>query len=393
MSRFDMWRIGMVAGALTWAATIGGCATPDKTHRAPASQSAPAQPSRLFQASELPRQIGVVENCGLQIPAISPDGRQMLYLRSQGPRPSMAMLLGGDPPTEGSLSIWVRPIRGALAGKPLSTQQWAHSPAWSQDGTAVAYVAHDDRGSAIVHVDMHTGRQTSMGLPQGAHCLPRFDTDSRTVLFCRAKSVDAPFRVYRQILDETEPVPMSPEGMECILPLRTGQGGAVLCAKVDADQLHWVWANPTGTQAIGAAWGGSGRMEALQAWAGVSQPISADGTAVLFYDSGRDRMSVLHLNERVLRQHRPASIAGCWVDAHTIVLATPAAIFLTDVATGQSVQLLSGTWIPGQFTPADSRLILLGRESQSSFAVWEIVSKPTSRQVTNRTVPATSRRG
>lgn len=354
---------------------LAGCAAPGKPAAVPATQAARDSVSRLLQDIDPPRRIGVVENCGLQIPAISPDGRQLLYLRVDQARAPAASLLGAETPPTGTLSIWIRPVQGAALGNRLSAQRWAHSPVWSDSGQAVAYVANEPAGSVIMHVDLATGLQRRLGLPDAMNCLPRFDADDQTLLFCAAPSVDGPFRIYRQVVGESQPTAVSPEGADFVLPVKLGAADRVLCARAEGDRLNWVWAGRDATTAVAPAWGQSSRMEWLQIWAGIAAPVSPDRDAVLFYDCACDRVCVLHLAERTLRQHRPGSIAGCWLDRRTIALATQAGVFITDTQTGQSAQLLSGPWIPCRYVPGERRLILLGQQTSQYFAIWEVAAR------------------
>jgi hypothetical protein len=109
--------------------------------------------ARLFGDTDLPRRIGAVENVGLQIPRVSPNGRQMLYLQTDQDYLSPLTLLGSpDPqhtPPEGSLSVWLRPVEGAALGRRFSPQRWAHSPVWSDTGDAVAYVVNEHRARGL----------------------------------------------------------------------------------------------------------------------------------------------------------------------------------------------------------------------------------------------------
>lgn len=333
-----------------------------------------------MQSFELPRKIGAMDNPGWQIPLVSPDGSQIAYVRveAEGLSP-MALLGSGDPadmPPEGTMAVWLRPSTGTMPGRRLSPQRWAHSAVWSASGRAVAYVANEPQGSHIVHVSLATGQQTLLGVPGAANCLPRFDGDDHTVLFCAGASAAGPFRVYRQAAGEVVPTPRSPEGADCLLPAMTGSASKVLCAQVQGDRLNWVWATPEGTEAVAMPWGQADRAAVLQVWAGIAEPVSPDRDAVLFFDMATDRVCALHLSERAVRQHRQGSIAGCWLDSRTIALATAEGVFVTDTRTGASNSLFSGQWIPCRYAASRQRLILLAQQTPQAFAIWEVAEKP-----------------
>jgi len=339
------------------------------------------QHKKSFGDFELPRKVGSVENLGVQIPSISPSGEQILYLRTDQDYISPMTLFGSpaqqDTPTEGTLSIWIRPLKGASAGRRLSTQRWAHSPVWSDSGRCVAYVANEPPHNFIVHVDLADGVETRLGLVNAINCLPRFDGDDRTLLFCSGQKPEGPFRVYRQVVGESTPQALTPKGPDCIFPLASSGNGKVLCACVEADHLNWVMGSSNGIENIAAKCGNAQRPAILQTWAGITSPLSPDRDNFLFYSSVFDRIIVFNVTDRRLRRHRSTSIAACWMDNDTIALANPDGVFAVKAPTGVSINLMSGPWIPCRFVPRERKLILLGsqKNNRRRFSIWEVVFK------------------
>jgi hypothetical protein len=333
-----------------------------------------------FGNADLPRKIGFVENVGLQIPVLSPDGGQLLYLRTdQGYLSPMTLLGSPEPehtPAAGTLSIWLRPAEGEATGERLSAHRWAHSPVWADSGRAVAYVVNEPPISFIVHHDLGTEEETVLGLPDAVNCLPRFDGNDQTLLFCAGPSTDGPFRVYRQAVAEATPTPLTPAGADCLLPVFSDGAAAVLCAQTEAEHLNWVRCGPRGTTEVAPQWSTPARPDLIQTWAGITAPLSPQRDALLFYDTARDRVCVLHVPERTVRRHRRGSIAACWIGDDAIALATPDGAFVVNATTGASVSIFNGRWIPSRFVPPENRLILLGYENPHRFAIWEVVFKP-----------------
>ncbi|MBP7934762.1 MAG: hypothetical protein KA354_08965 [Phycisphaerae bacterium] len=344
----------------------------------PDQQSQADRQRQLFGEFDIPRKIGTVENVGLQIPVVSPDGRQMLYLRTDCESLSPMTLLGStdpqDTPPGRTLSIWIRPVEGSGVGQQLSKCSWAHSPTWSRSGAAVACAAGNPPHCDIVHIDMASGKATILGLPGTVNCLPRFDVDDRTLLFCSGERAKGPFRVYRQTLDAA-PVALSPPGSDCLFPVTSEKTGRVLCARANTKYLHWATCDTDGITDLIPKCGLSGRPLLLQTWAGIASPLSPDRGAVLFFDTGQNRIAVLHAAQRLVRRHRSGSIAACWIDEQTIALATPEAVFVVNTTTGVSTSLFSGSWIPSRYVPSSRRLLLLGQERAGRFSIWEVVFK------------------
>ena len=85
-------------GGLLW---LTGCRTPDSPSPGEILRAKNERHVALFGDFELPRRLGSVENVNLQIPTISPDGNQMLYLRTDRDFLSPMTLLGSTDPDVG----------------------------------------------------------------------------------------------------------------------------------------------------------------------------------------------------------------------------------------------------------------------------------------------------
>lgn len=369
----------LLAATVVWAG-LAGCRSPGGASAGDAARAINERHVRLFGDAELPRKLGTVENVGLQIPTLSPDGDKLLYLRTDQDYLAPMTLLGSPAPehtpSEGTLSIWLRPVEGAATGRRLSPQRWAHSPVWSDSGRAIAYVVNEPPTSFIVHLDLDSGQESTLGVPGAINCLPRLDGNDQAVLFCASETVEGPFRVYRQAVGDAEPTPLTPAGSDCLFPALSDGVAGVLCAQVEAGHLNWVKCGPRGIREVAPQWSRSARPDLLQTWAGIASPLSPGRDAVLFYDLVHDRVCVLHVAERIVRRHRRGSIAACWVGNEAVALATSDGVFVVNTTTGVSVPVFNGQWIPSRFVPTTNRLVLLGYETPRRFAVWEVVFRP-----------------
>ena len=369
----------LIAATALAGATLG-CSTPKPVPPGQALRSENERHIARFGDFELPRKLGFVENTGLQLPVVSPDGRWMLYLRTDRPALSPWTLLGStDPqhtPTEGMLSLWMRPTDGNSAGEQVSKHRWCHSPVWSDSGQALLYVANEPPGSFIVHRDLAGGQEVQLGVPQAVNCLPRFDRDDQTILFCSGPKAEGPFRIWRQSTDGAEPVALTPEGMDCVLPLLADADGTVVCGCLESGHLTWVRCGKQGSVALAAQGAVSDRSHLLQTWAGIPSPLSPDRRCFLFYDATQNRIVSCRLSDRGIVRHRQNSIAACWLGEDAVALATSDWVFAVNVSTGLSPQVLNGAWVPCRYLSAANRLLMLGAERRGRFSIVDVVFKP-----------------
>ena len=332
----------------------------------------------LFGNFDLPRKIGTVENVHVQVPVFSPDGSQLMYLRTDRDELSPMTLLGSaaHTPGDGVLSVWIRPVEGNGAGRRLSSGRWAHSAVWSRTGRSVLYVVNEPPGSTVVHVDLASGEERRLGVAGAINCLPRFIAcEAESVLFCTGKNPNGPFRVARQSLRESEPTLLTPEGMDCVLPIQPGCTGKLYCARAAGERLNWAFCGPEGVTDVAADGGSSRRPEMLAAWAGITEPLAPDGRSLMFYDPLQDRICIYHASDRRVVRHRSGSIAACWLSGDAVALATDRGVFAVNTVTGLSPALFDGTWLPAQYVPAARRLLLLGKDNAARFSIVEVVFK------------------
>ena len=112
---------------------------------------------------------------GANTPAYSPDGRWVAFKREVGP---------------GRREIWVVAASGGVPGRFSDGLGSDIQPAWSADGTQLAYVAERAGESHIWAAGIENGRRKGAGRQitwgQGTDRLPAWSPDGRKIAFVRA---------------------------------------------------------------------------------------------------------------------------------------------------------------------------------------------------------------
>ena len=124
-------------------------------------------------------------------PVLSPDGRRMVFM-SAG-------------------SLWEQPIAGGQARKLFEDSAFQQDPAFSPDGSELAYIA-DDHGRRQLRVFNFAKKQsrTLVSLPGASWPLfPNWSADGKYIVFERTDQIADPYRFLRVSSEGGEPVELA----------------------------------------------------------------------------------------------------------------------------------------------------------------------------------------
>jgi Tol biopolymer transport system component/imidazolonepropionase-like amidohydrolase len=120
-----------------------------------------------------------IEVSAVLTPRISPDGRSLVFMAAG--------------------TLWEQPVRGGQARKLIDEPAYQLEPAFSPDGTHLAFVS-DKQGKREVRVFDFATRQTrTLAAVGGASwtLFPSWSSDGKSIVFQRSDAIGAPYRFIR----------------------------------------------------------------------------------------------------------------------------------------------------------------------------------------------------
>ncbi|GLZ41956.1 amidohydrolase family protein [Actinokineospora sp. NBRC 105648] len=191
---------------------------------------------------------------GIVGPALSPDGRTVVFKALN--------------------DLWSLPI-GGTPRRLTDDQFYEIDPAWSRDGTRIAY-ASDKAGTEDLYVrEVATGAERRVTALPGAEFAPAWSPDGKTLAFQdtanQTSTVDISTGAVRLVLGETFSVPgkpsWSPDGKVLALTVTAAEHNRILLADLAAGTTRTVEPAPSGSVSTrgddGPVWSPDGRLLAF----------------------------------------------------------------------------------------------------------------------------------
>jgi dipeptidyl aminopeptidase/acylaminoacyl peptidase len=279
-------------------------------------------------------------------PVVSPDGRQVAYVRETISTPAQA-------PRE---ELWVVGTDGADAHRvAVEWDRWPHEIVWTRDGAGLLVAADDLGRGPVFHLDLTTDRVTRVTADDAAISDLNLSPDG-TTLYALATSYTAPAHPVRfdlaAALASGEPVAAEPLPSPVPLPTLPGTLTEVHSAGEDGTPVRSWLVLPEGASADAPAplllWIHGGPLGSWNAWSWRWNPwiLAARGYAVLLPDPA---LSTGYGQEFVQRGW------GAWGSAPytDLMAATDAAIARDDIdatrtgAMGGSFGGYMANWVAG----------------------------------------------
>ena len=176
-------------------------------------------------------------------PTLSPDGKQMIFLK----------LL------EGKEQMFMANIDGRAERQLTHDSLDLEDPAWSPDGRSVAYVRLEGQKNALYVMDLATGSARKLSPPTQSPIHPAWMPDGRSILYCTNDDLDPPRKnnaeVYRVDVSSgqlttviaggvnTYPVP-SPDGRKIAFRKMLDINSEVFVADIDGRNVKNLTADP-----------------------------------------------------------------------------------------------------------------------------------------------------
>ena len=353
---------------LSAAAACAGCAA--RTTAPPRFEGTWAT-GQTTSASVRVEPLGDAPNSGLQLPAVSPDGQWIAYLRHDGDRPvSPDDLLAGR--GLAAMSLHVRLLAGGTAR--VVCPSGAAWPAWSGDGKTLAFVAFDEPGRGRLGLYRPIEGDLRYLKADGGPVIsmPALDARGERIAYV-ASGGDSPapaLHVLTVATGRTDSCPPAEDIQGRFWPLWTADGRVVHVAasKDDSWLAQWTPGRGGGRRLARIRFSRT-PVGAFQCFAAVAGPLSADDTRLAYYDTTRDRIVLVDLRDGAETDLPEATRAGCWADAGRFAVAGDEELLLAAPG-AEPARVMRGAWLPRGPAGAPGRLILLGRGSHPfSFAL------------------------
>ena len=356
-----MRRAAFCALAVGWTALCGCNWLAGPQPIRPISTAPPAgwKPLKITHVRLAVEKLGQIPNSGLLLPAVSPDGQWIAYLKTapQAAASSQSLLTGKH---LAGVALVLRRTRPGAAPKTIcpSGAAW---PTWSADGRCLAFVvaAEDGRCRIGLH-DLAGGTTRRVSVGARWMIMPAVSPDAGRI--AAAVALDVPGRSRLHLLDvRTAALSPAPAGQKTpwqLWPLWQ-DGGVVFLQRSGetAALMQWTPAEPKArrlTDLVAA----EGMSDAFRLLAAVPRPLSPDGRRLAFYDMWQDRVRIADLSGGAARMLPPRTRAACWFGDDFLLAATDEELLLASSRGDQRKRLLRGKWLPLWADPRTRQVIV-----------------------------------
>lgn len=342
------------------------------------SQWGPAQSSHIRVQVEPLTQI---PNNGLQLPAVSPDGKWIAYLDFHSDEPiELAGLFTGRGLQP--MSLYVRPVTQGAKAK-LVCESGAAWPAWSPDNKKLVFVAYDEVGQCRLGIyDVGTGTTRYVSTGQKHIMMLTVSPSGKEAVLVVPGTTAKPSSLYVLNLDTSKVEQICKTNLQGskFWPQWTRDGRIifVLCH----DGRSWLaqcWPGKFPPEKLCEIGISPSQIGMFQALAGLGKPLSPDDKHFAYYDTMADRIVLLRLLDGQQIKLPADTRAGCWLDSRRFVAADEKQMRLFTIPPTAPALLMRGSWLPLNGNPHTGEIILCTRgRHRSVFSLVRMRLLPSS---------------
>ena len=340
----------------------------------------PWTPTETTSARFGMKRLGEVPNSGLQLPAVSPDGRWIALLEVGSPEPVPPAAMFSGKGLE-QVSLTLRSLKDDGKER-VVCEAGACWPAWSPDGQWLAFIVYNEGKCRLAVHDLFEATTKRIELDAATAAMPAFSPHGRQIAL--VVDPDRPGECRLLLLNprtgETLPSPRVDEMEQVLLPQYASADTLMFLGRRNGHTCLYRWSlrerTPRRLYDIPIP---AKLTQAAQAFAGIAQPLSPDGRTLAWYDVRTDRIVLLDISTGEQRSLKPRSRAGCWFGPASFVAATDKELLLAQVRKPERKNLLRGQWLPRWADPQTSQMLLLTRGSDPwrfGLLRFELLSDP-----------------